>query len=66
MADFATEQEVPVEIQYERTNRDPLVERVLPKKIAGDRIYAFSEKRKRTRSYRLERIQQIRLLGDET
>jgi hypothetical protein len=66
MADFATEQEVPIEIQYERTNRDPLVEKVLPKKIVGDRIYAFSEKRKRTRSYRLERIQQIRLVGDDS
>jgi len=65
MAEFAAEQEVPVEITYTRLDHDALVEKVLPKKIVGDRIYAFSEKRQRVRSYRLERVQQIRLLGQE-
>lgn len=65
MADFAAEQEVPIEIVYRRPNREPLVEKVVPKKIVGDRIYAFSEKRRRLRSYHLERIRQIRLLGQE-
>lgn len=65
MADFAAEQEVSVEIVYTRLDRDPLVETVVPKKIVGDRVYAFSEKRGRTRAYRLDRIQQLQLLGQE-
>jgi len=66
MADFAVEREVPIEIVYARPDRESLVEKVVPKKIVGDRIYAFSEKRKRLRSYRLERVRQIRLLAQET
>ena len=65
MAEFAAEREVPVEITYKRLDRDALVEEVQPKKIVGDRIYAFSDKRQRLRAYRLERIQQIRLLSQE-
>jgi hypothetical protein len=65
MAEFAAEQDAPVEITYKRSDREPLVEKVIPKKVVGDRIFAFSEKRQRLRSYRLERIEQIRLLGQE-
>ena len=63
MVDFATRRELPVEIVYNRPKNEPLVEKVLPKKIMGDRIYAFSERRKRFRAYHLERIEQIRLLS---
>jgi hypothetical protein len=65
MAEFAAEQDAPVEITYKRSDREPLVEKVIPKKVVGDRIFAFSEKRQRLRSYRLERIVQIRLVGQE-
>jgi predicted DNA-binding transcriptional regulator YafY len=62
MAEYAADRAESVEIVYSRLGGEPLVETVVPKNIVGDRIYAFSEKRKRLRSYRLERVQQIRLL----
>jgi len=65
MAEYATQQEVPVEITYSRSDREPLVEKMTPKKVVGDRIYAFSEKRQRLCSYRLDRVERIRLLGQE-
>jgi hypothetical protein len=65
LADFAAEKDAAVEITYTRIDRDPLIEKVLPKKIVGDRIYAFSEKRQRLRAYRLERIKQLKLLAQE-
>ncbi|MCX8037305.1 MAG: helicase-associated domain-containing protein [Candidatus Sumerlaeia bacterium] len=63
MAEFAVRQNLAVEITYERPDREPLIEKVVPKKIVGDRIFAFSEKRRRLGAYQLERIRQLRLLG---
>jgi len=65
MAEYACEQEAPLEITYQRSDRPPLVEKVIPRKVVGDRIYGFSEKRQRVCSYRLERIAKCRLVGQE-
>jgi len=66
MADFAADEGLPVEIVYRRLERgQTLVEKVLPKKIMSDRIYAFSEERQRLRAYRLERVEKLRLLERE-
>lgn len=62
LLDFAIENEFEVEIEYVKANQKHVVEVVAPESLERDRLYAHCRTRDAYSVYRLERIQQAKLV----
>jgi hypothetical protein len=62
MIDFAIDNEFEVEIEYLKATRDLVTELIAPESLERDRLYAHCRTRDAYSVYRVERIQQARLV----
>jgi len=62
MIDFAIDNEFEVEIEYLKASRDLVTELIAPESLERDRLYAHCRTRDAYSVYRVERIQQARLV----
>ena len=62
MIDFAIDNSFELEIKYLKSSDEKVEEVVEPESVDSDKLYAYCEKRDSYSVYRLDRIQQTRLL----
>lgn len=62
MIDFAIENEFEMEIRYVKANREEVAETIAPESLERDRLYAHCRTRDAYSVYRVDRIQQSRLV----
>ncbi|MBI5155201.1 helicase-associated domain-containing protein, partial [Candidatus Poribacteria bacterium] len=62
MIDFAIENEFEIEIRYMKANQEEVVELIAPESLERDRLYAHCRTRDAYSVYRVDRIQQAKLV----